>query len=52
MNVVFVVIGLIIGGAISWVISSLLIRLKMVSKSEFDYVTKQSNILLSDLEVE
>ena len=52
MNVVFVVIGLIIGGAISWVISSLLIRLKMVSKSEFDYVTKQSNILQTDLEVE
>ncbi len=52
MNVVFVVIGLVIGGAISWVISSLLIRLKMISKSEFDYATKQSNLLQTDLEVE
>lgn len=52
MNVVFVFIGLIIGGGISWIISSLVIRLKMISKSEFDNVTHKSNLLYTDLEVE
>lgn len=52
MNLVFVFIGLLIGGGIAWVISSLLIRLKMVSKSEFDFVSQKSNSLHTELEVE
>ncbi len=52
MNVVFVFIGLIIGGVLSWLISSLLIRVKMVSKNEFDDVTLKSNLLYTNLEVE
>ena len=52
MNVVFVFIGLVIGGGVAWVISSLLIRLKMVSKSEFDLVSNKSNSLHTELEVE
>ena len=52
MNVVFVFIGLIIGGAVSWIISSLVIRLKMISKDEYEHVTQKSNMLFTDLEVE
>ena len=52
MNLVFVTIGLIVGGGLAWIISSLLIKLKMVSKKEYDTISQKSNLLHTELEVE
>ena len=51
MDLLFLFIGLIIGGIISWIISSLLVRLKMVPKNEFDYLTQKSSLINTELEV-
>ena len=51
MELLFLFIGLIIGGIISWIISSLVVRLKMVPKNEFDYLTQKSSLINTELEV-
>ena len=51
MDFVFVFIGLIIGGIIAWVISSLSVKLKMIPKNEFDQLNLKTNQLQTELEV-
>ena len=51
MNLVSLLIGLLVGGAIAWFVSSLMMKLKMVSKEEHDNVIQKSNQLQTDIEV-
>ena len=51
MDLVFIFIGLIIGGIIAWIISSLVVKLKMVPKNEFDSITQKSSFCNTELEV-
>ena len=51
MNLVSLLIGLLVGGAVAWFISSLMMKLKMVSKEEHDSVIQKSNQLLTDIEL-
>lgn len=52
MNIVYVFIGLLIGGGITWVISSLLLKTRMVAKGEFDAVTQELHLQQTYFEVE
>lgn len=51
MDLVSLLIGLIIGGGIAWFVSSLMMKLKMVSKIEHDSVIEKSNQLRTDIEL-
>lgn len=51
MDFLFIFIGLIIGGIIAWVISTLVVKLKMVPKNEFDYLNQKSSLINTELEV-
>lgn len=51
MDFVFVGIGFLLGGVIAWVFSTLLVKLKMIPKSEFDFLNEKSNRLQTEIEV-
>lgn len=51
MDLVSLLIGLLVGGTIAWFVSSLMMRLKMVSKNEHDSVIQKSNQLQTDIEL-
>jgi DNA recombination protein RmuC len=49
MNILYLLIGFLVGGVLGWIIASLLNRSKSVSKSEFDALTGRYNILNTEL---
>ena len=51
MNLVFLFIGLVVGGGIAWLVCSLTMKLKMVSKDAYNSATEQSNLLRTEIEV-
>ena len=51
MNFVFVGIGFLIGGVIAWAFSSLSVKLKMIPRSEYEFLNEKTNRLQTDLEV-
>ena len=51
MNLASLLIGLLVGGAIAWLVSSLVLKLKMVSKEEHDSAIQQSNQLQTEIEL-
>ena len=51
MDLVSLLIGLLVGGAIAWFVSSLMMKLKMVSKEEHDSAIQKSNQFQTDIEV-
>ena len=51
MNLISLLIGLIVGGTIAWLVCSLTMKLKTVSKNEYDSVTQHTNQLRTEIEV-
>ena len=51
MDLVSLLIGLLVGGTIAWFVSSLMMKLKMVSKEEHDSAIQKSNQLLTEIEL-
>ena len=51
MNLVLLFIGLIVGGTLAWFVASSMVKLKMVSKSDYDNVIQKFNQSQTDIEV-
>ncbi|NLC50051.1 MAG: DNA recombination protein RmuC, partial [Bacteroidales bacterium] len=51
MDLVSLLIGLLVGGTIAWFVSSLMMKLKMVSKDEHESAIQKSNQLQTDIEL-
>ena len=51
MDLVSLLIGLLVGGGIAWFISTLMLKLKMVSKGEHDSAIQKSNQLQTEIEL-
>lgn len=49
MDLIFLLVGFVVGGVIAWIIASLLSKSKTVSKGEFDTLSERNNSLNTEL---